>query len=390
MKFISFHIPNCSLYLIIISIIRTINDIITNNESTRKYFDNPLFYNFLMYIGESLSLFLYLYQKIINKIWKQDNSFQYIKERKNFSSIRIILFFGFIIFICSFTDFLASFEFSYYYSYKMQKINVKLIENFSLIVLFISYYLVETYFLNIKSYIHHFIGIGINIIPLIIILLYYFITMPNLEYNLSALLCLLIINLQINFLQTICLTIPKKLNYEYFINMNLILFIEGIFGILMILIYQYCIYIFKNAKIDFDYREIKYSSICDIIILIIYCILICILNILLLKVVEETRPIYNSLSKGLSNIFIDISHLIQYFFLKNNDYKDVLDFKNIILKTFALIGFLIYSEIITLNFCDLDKFTKKKTADRGEEDSREMSCESIDVINKNLEDIIIF
>ena len=46
--------------------------------------------------------------------------------------------------------------------------------------------------------------------------------------------------------------------------------------------------------------------------------------------------------------------------------------------------------MITLNFCDLDKFTKIKTADRGEEDSREMSCESIDVINKNLEDIIIF
>ena len=111
-----------------------------------------------------------------------------------------------------------------------------------------------------------------------------------------------------------------------------------------------------------------------------------------MKVVEETRPIYNSLSKGLSNIFIDISHLFQYFFLKNKDYDydKILSFQNIILKTFALIGFSIYSEMITLNFCDLDKFTKIKTADRGEEDSREMSCESIDVINKNLEDIIIF
>ena len=89
-----------------------------------------------------------------------------------------------------------------------------------------------------------------------------------------------------------------------------------------------------------------------------------------MKVVEETRPIYNSLSKGLSNIFIDISHLIQYFFLKNNNYNKVLDFQNVILKTFALIGFLIYSEMITLNFCDLDKFTKIKTADRGEEDNR--------------------
>ncbi len=373
MKFISFYIPNCSLYLIIISIIRTINDIIKKIESTKKYFDNPLFSNFLMYIGESLSIILYLYQKINNKIGKQDNSFTYIKERKKFSSIRVILFFGFIIFICSFTDFLASFEFSYYYSYKMKQINGKLFENFSLIILFISYYLLETYFLNIKSYIHHFIGIAINIIPLIIILLYYFITMQNLEYNLSALLYLLIINLEINFLQTICLTVPKKLNYEYFINMNLILFIEGIFGILMILIYQYFIYIFTNNKFDFGYGELKNSSISDIIILLIYCVLICLLNIYYLKVVEETRPIYNSLSKGLSNIFIDISHLIQYLFFNNNDYKDVLDFKNIILKTFALIGFLIYSEIITLNFCDLDKFTKIKTADRGEEDNRSIN-----------------
>ena len=154
--------------------------------------------------------------------------------------------------------------------------------------------------------------------------------------------------------------------------MNLILFIEGIFGILIVIVFHFLnLGIFKIEKFYlFNFEGNNLFSISDIIILFIHCVLICLLNIYYLKVVEETRPIYNTLSKGLSNIFIDISHLIQYLLFKNNDYDNVLSVQNIILKTFALIGFLIYSEMITLNFCGLDKFTKLKIADRGEEDSK--------------------
>ncbi len=168
--------------------------------------------------------------------------------------------------------------------------------------------------------------------------------------------------------------------------MNLILFIEGIFGILIVIIFHFLnLVIFKIEKFYlFNFEGNNLYSISDILILFIYCVLICLLNIYYLKIVEETRPIYNALSRGLSNIFIDISHLIQYFFLKNNDYDNVLNFQNIILKTFALIGFLIYSEMMTLNFCGLDKFTKLKIADRGEEDSRKfnkLNLSSVSLIN---------
>ena len=362
MKFISFYIPNCSLYLIIISIIRTINDIIKKKESTKKYFDNPLFSNFLMYIGESLSTILYLYQNYSNDN-KTKNEIMIQKNTKFF----LVL----LIFISSLCDFLSSFRYNHLYNYKMRSIDNQFTSNFGGIVLFICFYLNEKYFLNIKTYRHHYIGIGINLIPLISFLLYYFIENKNLQYNLS-LVYLLIIELERNYLLTIWFIICKKLNYQYFLNMNLILFIVAIFGILIVIVFQFLnLGIFKIEKLYLFYFEgNNLFSISDIIILFIYCILICLLNIYYLKVVEETRPIYNSLSKGLSNIFIDISHLIQYFFLKNNNYNKVLDFQNVILKTFALIGFLIYSEMITLNFCDLDKFTKIKTADRGEEDNR--------------------
>ena len=360
MSLIKLSISKCLLYLLIISILRTMNDIIYAQK--KKYFDNPLFSNFLMFIGESLSIILYLYQNYSNK-YKTKIEFMIQKSTKFF----LVL----LMFISSFCDFLASFSYNHLYNYKMKTIDETLTKNFGGIVLFICFYLNEKYFLNIKTYRHHYIGIGINLIPLISFLLYYFIENKNLQYNLS-LVYLLIIELERNYLLTIWFIICKKLNYQYFLNMNLILFIVAIFGILIVIVFQFLnLGIFKIEKLYLFYFEgNNLFSISDIIILFIYCILICLLNILLLKVVEETRPIYNSLSKGLSNIFIDISHLIQYFFLKNNNYNKVLDFQNVILKTFALIGFLIYSEMITLNFCDLDKFTKIKTADRGEEDNR--------------------
>ena len=350
MSLIKLGISKSLLYLLIISILRTINDILYAQKN--KYFDNPLFSNFLMYIGESLSIILYLYQNYSNK-YKTKIEFMIQKKTKFF----LVL----LIFISSLCDFLSSFSYNNLYNYKMKSIDEKFTNNFGGIVLFICFYLNEKYFLNIKTYRHHYLGIAINLIPLIFFLLYYFIENQNLQYHLSFT-CLLIIELEINYLLTIWFIICKKLNYQYFLNMNLILFIEGIFGILIVIVFHFLnLGIFKIEKIYiFNFEGNNLFSISDIIILFIHCILLCLLNIYYLKVVEETRPIYNSLSRGLSNIFIDISHLIQYFFLKNKDYKDVLDFQNIILKTFALIGFLIYSEMITLNFCDLDKFTKIK------------------------------
>ena len=54
------------------------------------------------------------------------------------------------------------------------------------------------------------------------------------------------------------------------------------------------------------------------------------------------------------------------------DYQTIIDFlsfQNIVLKIIPLIGFCIYSEIIILNFCGLDKNTYKKIIERSKEDT---------------------
>ena len=99
MPLIKLGVSKCLLYLLIISILRTINDIIYAKK--KKYFDNPLFSNFLMYIGESLSIILYLYQTYSN-----DNKTK-IQFRINNN---IIFFLVFLIFISSICDFLSSFD----------------------------------------------------------------------------------------------------------------------------------------------------------------------------------------------------------------------------------------------------------------------------------------
>ena len=140
MSLIKLSISKYLLYLMIISILRTMNDIIYAQK--KKYFDNPLFSNFLMYIGESLSIILYLYQTYSN-----DNKTK-IQFRINNN---IIFFLVFLIFISSICDFLSSFDYTHLYNYKMNTIDNQFTSNFGGIVLFICFYLNEKYFLNIKT-----------------------------------------------------------------------------------------------------------------------------------------------------------------------------------------------------------------------------------------------
>ena len=90
--------------------------------------------------------------------------------------------------------------------------------------------------------------------------------------------------MNLNFFKVVSLTIPKKLNYEYFINMNYILFIQGIFGIVVLKIlysffYKYNLKIFQTLlKNFFPFK-------------LVYMVLICNLNILNLKVIEKQEQV---------------------------------------------------------------------------------------------------
>ncbi len=103
MSLIQFGHPKCIFLIIIVAITQTIEQIIISQNFE---YINPLFYLFLMFIGEFLSIFFYLYQ-ICNKSIDINN--QFINKYS--------LFFIFAIFICSLSDFLSSFNYFIFFDF---------------------------------------------------------------------------------------------------------------------------------------------------------------------------------------------------------------------------------------------------------------------------------
>jgi hypothetical protein len=114
----------------------------------------------------------------------------------------------------------------------MKSFNKQTIENCEFIFLFFSCFLNEKYILNIKFYIHHFISIFfVGFILLVNIIFSLFKQKLDTNEKLYFFICVIIISFQTQYLQSATLTISKKLNYEYFINMYFLLSIIGLFSI---------------------------------------------------------------------------------------------------------------------------------------------------------------
>ena len=368
MKYINFHKPKCFIYLIIIAITRTITDLIRNYGE--KYFKFPIFRLFLLFCGQAIAIIFYLIQ--ILSLEKQFNGHNYnilLDEQKIINhkrhSSRYIFFFITLLSLLSelqWRDFI--------FNYEMLKVRIEFIKNLETLVLFFSYITAEKYLLEMNTYRHHYLAIGLNIFSFIIIIIYFFIKTYWTNYKVFPLICVIIFIIESQFFRSICYTIIKKLNHEYFINMNYILFIMGIIGIIYSFIFDF---IHSNIlKYDINFYNRIYNLIDNkkefIFIIIIYMIFICILNILNLKVIEETKPSYLAITNGFTNLFVQISHLIQNEFFGKH-YKHILNMINIIFALSFFLSFCIFSEIISLNFCELDKYINEKISERSNRDT---------------------
>ena len=261
----------------------------------------------------------------------------------------------------------------FYFYYEMLKVRIEFIKNLETLVLFFSYITAEKYLLEMNTYRHHYLAIGLNIFSFIIIIIYFFIKTYWTNYKVFPLICVIIFIIESQFFRSICYTIIKKLNHEYFINMNYILCIMGIIGIIYTFIFDF---IYSNIlKYDINFYNRIYNLIDNkeefIFIIIIYMIFICILNILNLKVIEETKPSYLAITSGFTNLFVQISHLIQNEFFGKH-YKHILNMINIIFALSFFLSFCIFSEIISLNFCELDKYINEKISERSYKDTKKI------------------
>ena len=368
MKYINFHKPKCFIYLIIIAITRTITDLIRNYGE--KYFKFPIFRLFLLFCGQAIAIIFYLIQ--ILSLEKQFNRHNYnilLDEQKiiNHKCHSFIYIFFFITLL----SFLSELQWrDFIFNYEMLKVRIEFIRNLETLVLFFSYIIAEKYLLEMNTYRHHYLAIGLNIFSFIIIIIYFFIKTYWTNYKVFPLICVIIFIIESQFFRSICYTIIKKLNHEYFINMNYILFIMGIIGIIYTFIFDF---IHSNIlKYDINFYNRIYNLIDNkkefIFIIIVYMIFICILNILNLKVIEETKPSYLAITNGFTNLFVQISHLIQNEFFGKH-YKHILNMINIIFALSFFLSFCIFSEIISLNFCELDKYINEKISERSNRDT---------------------
>ena len=81
--------------------------------------------------------------------------------------------------------------------------------------------------------------------------------------------------------------------------------------------------------------------------------------ILYFKVIVETKPNYLIMIKSGS-------HILVYFTNYTYKNRDSFGIDNILYSNKLLIDFYIFSEVVTLNFYDIDKNTKYKIIERGD------------------------
>ena len=285
MSIISFNKPKCLSHLIIIAILRSFKSyIVYSGEDYLK--NNALNRIFIVYISYFSSIIFYIFQKIMFSNIKNTQNYYYDKYEKQIIK-KYFFWISFIMFIAFITTTFGEFKYRYFfYNYEMKKIKSLFLDHLKFFVLFFSYFINEKYFLKIRFYRHHKLSLYLISLSLIIYFIIYLIK-DLYKYKIKATISLLLIITLSQYIQSTNYIIAKKLNYEFFINMNLILTIIGLLG-LIIGYFLYNYFIYKIIYFSFfDYLQDK-----DIRIIIIYCLISSILYILeFLKLLKKQNQV---------------------------------------------------------------------------------------------------
>ena len=366
---IHFNKPKCYIYLILLPIFRTTNDFI--RRYFPEFFASSFLRLFLMFFSKSLASILILIERYRMKkniniksilIFKNDEDKIITFETNK----KHILWIYFILIIYVINVLFASIDYSKsFYNNEMKKFD-ELFVNIELFTLFTSLILFERLILKIHFYRHHIIALFFNFLSIIYII---FITIINYDwkvYKIKDLIIVFIIIFQSQILQSFAFIIAKRLNDSYFINIHLIMVIEGIIGMIILILFDiFYVFIFKyDNYFIIKLGNPKYEGLYFIkfIIIVVYCICICGLNKSYLDITEKVSPIYTMVGKGLSDFTIAIAQLIEKSLINKQSIK--FNAKAIFFYFFSILGNCIFCEIIVLNFCDLNKNTNKKIHQR--------------------------
>ncbi len=357
---IQFHFPKYLKSSIIVLISSSLNETLFRYIETKL---NPLYYQLISFIGQTLAIIPYFIEK--KRTLKDDNI--NLKKKSN-----IFVF----ILICSICDLIGKIGFTDLFNYDEENISFSFINIINMCSLFFFIFLLEYSFLKMPIYRHHFFGIGLNIFGMIIALIIQF------NYSIDnkfVFFIALFFSLNTRYLITLSYIISKKLNTKYFISMNYFCFMRGLIGIFISIIIIIINFYIKIIKIENEIDKF------NIWMIALFCLNCFILNIYTLKIIEESRPCYilipELLSQFINNLLIH--SLFQLISKKKGGKKksstnkkgknfwskfikkSKTDYKTEIISfLFSFIGVLIFSEVATISFCNLNKFTKSSISNR--------------------------
>ena len=328
---IKFNVPKCISYIIVVYIFQTYN----NYFLQKNEFKNPFYCILCMSIGEFFAFILFIFEKKLNK-----SKFSEESTKSHYWFFKILL-------LCSIIDIFCYYDYSaLIYNYRMKKTNEKY--NFFIQpILFVIFFIFnENYLLKIRIYIHHCLAFIIALFGLILYLIFEIFNNENNKFDVISFILILIFRSESEFLKTLNYIVPKKLNNEYFLSMNFIIFIKGLIGFIL------CLIIILIFKLDFikEFLEKEIKTIVEIVGFIISCF---ISRVFSLKIAEKSRPSYNLISQGLSYFTL---------FIVTNEKKN---YSFYILILFLLISILIYCEVIVIKIFNLDKYTINEISKRG-------------------------
>ena len=373
------------IYLIFWAFLRKIVSILISKLFN---FSGSVIYTFLMFLGELIGgfvTFMYQYnfikQKDIPKEMLKKFRFsliegQEIELKKLDGKIKIF----FLVFMTAFFDF---FEFilSTYYIDKIHKISGSLQVRLGG-VLIISSSLLYRFLLNIQMFRHQKFAFTLLALCLILLIIseYFFQEFDGIITSMD--LSLAILFSVISYISLTFDDVIEKYLIEFdFLNPFIILFRQGIIGIIFTIICAFIENPFKGLKDVYENNSIG-MFILFIFLLLLYSIFGALKNIYRMP----TIMLFTPMNKNLADIIINPIYIVYYFiegndFSKNGERNYLYFFTNLILLIIFNICGLIFNEFLILFCCGLDHDTYKSITERA------ISLEEMNILNEDDEEI---
>ena len=373
------------IYLIIWTFLRKIISILL---SELFHFKGSLIYTILMFFGEILGgLFIFKYQKnffgdnnsqkkkAIHKKYALIQKNSKMKAKDGFIEIY------FLIFMTGFFDF---FEFilSTYYIGKINKISSTLQIRLGSVLIVVSS-LLYWCLLKFDLFRHHFFSmIIIGVLILLLILSEYFFQKFDGIITYKDLTNAIVFSVLSHMSMAFNNTIEKYLIEFDFINPFIILFRQGIIGLIFSIILAIVANPFKDLKDVFDNNSGGMITL-FIFLLLLYTFFGALKNIYRMF----TIMLFTPMNKHLADFIINPIYIIYYFsfgedFIKDKEKNYFYFFTNLILLFVFDICGLIFNEFIILFCCGLEHNTYKTIARRASEIDELTNMSSEDEMTK--------